>query len=52
MYRLGLVLAVSVICAGCATSQTAAAKKEVCTTEPVESTGSRVETETVCQPAE
>ena len=54
MFKRVSVLAFSLVAAGCATttSETATtAAEEVCTTEQVEATGSRVQTERTCQPA-
>lgn len=52
MYKSVAVVALSVAVLGCATPQTTAAQKVECTTEQVEATGSRVETERVCRPAQ
>ena len=52
MYKRFLVLAFPVVAASCATPQTATAVKEVCTTEHVEATGTRLEEQTECRPAE
>ena len=52
MYKRVSVLAFSLVAAACTTPQTATAEKQICTNEPVEATGTRVETETVCRPAE
>jgi hypothetical protein len=48
------VLALSLAVAGCATTtpQTAAAENQVCDDVASESTGSRVQTERVCRPAQ
>ncbi len=54
MFKRVSVLAFSLVAASCATTtpQTATtAEKQVCSTEQVESTGSRVQTEKVCRPA-
>ena len=52
MYKRTLLLAFSLAPSACATPQTDTATKQVCTSEPVEATGSRVEADTVCRPAE
>lgn len=52
MYKCGLVLALSGIVAACATSQTQTTQEKVCVPESEEATGSRVQTHTVCRPAE
>jgi hypothetical protein len=52
MYKRTLLLSLCLAASACATPQTEAAEKQVCTTEPVEATGSRVETNTECRPAE
>ena len=52
MYKSVLVLASYCTLAACATAQPQTAEKQVCTTEVEESTGSRVEGNKVCRPAE
>ena len=49
MYRSSLVLALYGTLAGCATTQAQTAEKQECVTEVEETTGSRVESNTVCQ---
>ena len=52
MYRVGLVLVCCGAIAGCATPQVRTAEAQECVSEVEKSTGSSVETTTVCQPAE
>ncbi len=52
MYKRALMLPFSLIATACATPQTETSQKQICTSVPVEATGSRVETETECQAAE
>ena len=53
MFKCVAVVALSLAMAGCATTaETAQAEKQVCTDAPVESTGSRVQTERACRPAQ
>lgn len=52
MYKCGLVIAFSGMLAACATSQTETAQEKVCVSEAEEATGSRVQTNNVCRPAQ
>jgi hypothetical protein len=50
MFKIGLVLAVYGALAACATTQANTAQAQECESEIEESTGSRVEANTVCRP--
>ncbi len=49
MYKRVLMIPFVIAAGACATPQAAMSAKEICTTEHVESTGSRVEPETECR---
>ena len=52
MKRMGLVLALCGTVAACATTQQTTAENRECVDQIEESTGSRVESNRVCRPAE